>query len=394
MTKFSSIFSQLLPLFRDSFREAVVATRAERHARGFRSWDQFVAMLFGQLGGAHSLREITLGLSSCEGKLNHLGMKKSPARSTLAYANENRPHEMFEHLFNALVKRIEDECRQRGLLKKNKRLRFKNPLVSLDASVIELCAEVFDWATFRRTKGAVKLHLKLNHEGYLPAFAVITEGAEHEINQARVMSFAPGTIVVFDRGYLDYEWYYRIGQGGAFFVTRLKKNAVYKVVSRRALPQRSHILADDEIVFEGSSGVKCPQVLRRVVVWDAVNQKEIALLTNHLDFGATTVAAIYKDRWQVELFFRALKQNLQVKTFLGTSANALKTQLWTALIAVLILRYLQLRAQFGWSLSNLSALLRMNLFVHRNLWEWLDKPFAPPPELPEAVQLKLGFASG
>jgi len=387
VTRFSSMFSQLLKLFpRTEFQAVVKRTFAERHARGFTCWGQFVAMLFCQLGRAHSLREICGGLASCEGKLTHLGIT-APARSTLAYANEHRPWQLYRAVFHELLARCQP------LAKGRKKFRFKNKLVSLDSRVIDLCATLFDWAKFRRTKGAVKLHLLRDHDGYLPSVAVITEGTRHDVRVARTLRFASGTILVIDRGYVDYTWFGQLTEQEVFFVTRVKDHAVYEVVERRPPPVRSQIRRDEIIRLTGvNAATKCPHRLRVVEIYDAEKDDTLVFLTNHLTFGATTIAAIYKDRWQVELFFKALKQNLKIKTFVGTSANALKVQVWTALIALLLLRYLQLRSRFAWALSNLLALLRMNLFTHRDLWAWLDAPYtAPPPvDLPQQEALALG----
>ena len=389
MSRFSSMFSQILKLFpRAEFQALVKRTYAERHARGFTCWGQFVAMLFCQLGRAHSIREICHGLRSCEGKLSHLGIT-APCRSTLAYANEHRPWQLYRAVFQELLGRCQAEAAGRG----RRKFRFKNKLVSLDSTVIDLCASLFDWAKFRRTKGAVKLHLVLDHDGYLPSVAVITEGRKHDVRVARTLRFDPGTIVVMDRGYVDYAWFGELTTEGVYFVTRLKDNAVYDVVETREVPARSAIQRDEVIRLTGvEAETKCPYLLRRVVITDPATDTTLVFLTNHLKFAATTIAAVYKDRWQVELFFKALKQNLKIKTFVGTSANALKVQVWTALIAMLVLKYLQLRSQFGWSLSNLIALLRMNLFVYRDLWAWLEQPFEGPPELPESLQAELALA--
>jgi hypothetical protein len=373
VTRFCSIFNQLLQLFpRTAFQQAVTQTEAERHARGFTCWGQFVAMLFCQLGRAHSLREICGGLASCEGRLAHLGLT-APSRATLSYANAHRPWQLYQLVFEQLLAR----CHQVAAPKK---FRFKNKLLSLDATVIDLCAETFPWARFRRRKGAVKLHFTLDHEGYLPTLCVITPGREHEGPVARAATFDPGTILVFDKAFIDFRWFAHLQATGVWFVTRLKSNADYTVVRRRPVPQRSQVLADEEIVFTGQrTRERFPGRLRRVEVWVPDLQRSLEFLTNHLDLGATTVARIYKDRWQIELLFKALKQHLRVKTFVGTSANALHIQIWTALIALLLLKYLQMRARFGWSLANLVALLRMNLFVYRDLWLWLDDPFTAPP---------------
>lgn len=385
MTRFCSIFNQLLQLFpRTEFQKAVNDTKAERHARGFTCWDQFVAMLFAQLGRAHSLREICGGLASCEGRLAHLGAK-APPRSTLAYANAHRPWTLYQTVFYQVLARCQEVAG-------SKRFRFKNKLLSLDATVIDLCAEMFPWAVFRRTKGAVKLHFTLDHDGYLPIFLVITDGKHHEGPMARQQTFSAGTILVFDKGYTDFAWFADLTAAGVFFVTRLKRNADYTVVDRRTPPQDRGIVCDQIIRFRGPvTRRRYPGSLRRVVVRTPEGER-LEFLTNHLTLGASTVARIYKDRWQIELFFKALKQNLRVKTFVGTSANALHIQIWTALIALLVLKYLQLKARFGWSLSNLVALLRMNLLVYRDLWAWLDDPFTSPPPLAEPVQGTLAWA--
>ena len=380
MYKVCSIFSQVLKLFsRGAFEKAVQEHKAERHARGFTSWGQFMAMLFCQLGRAHSLREICGGLACCEGQLKHLGVPVSPKKSTLAYANENRPWELYQTIFEQTLFKCRELVASQGGRKK---FRFKNKLMSLDGSVIDLSVSMFDWAKFRRTKGAIKLHLLLDHDGYLPSFAVVTEGKTSEIKVARTLRFAPGTILAIDRGYVDYEWFRELTEEAVYFVTRMKEKAVYEVKEEVQPPQNSNVVSDQIIYFprlarEGEE----PVLFRRVEIWDATKQESIVFLTNQLAFGATTIAAIYKDRWQVELFFKALRQTAKIKTFVGTSANAVRTQVWTALIAMLVLKYLQLKSQFCWSLSTLAALLRQQLFFYRDLWAWLDDPFQAPPAL-------------
>lgn len=387
MTRVSSIFSQMLQLFsRTEFERAVIEHRAERHARGFTCWGQFVAMLFCHLGGAQSLREICGGLAASEGKLRHLGLPDAPKRSTLAYANEHRPWQLYRTVFYQLLSRCREVAGTHGF-------RFKNKLLTLDATLIELCASVFDWARYRRTKGAVKLHLLLDHQGLLPSFALVTEGRVHESRVARSLRFEPGTIVVFDRGYADYDWFAALDAQGVFFVTRLKDNADYGVVERRPVPESSAVRRDEIIfLYKAARGGHLDLFLRRIEVWDEQQKRVLVFLTNHRGFAASTIAAIYRQRWQIELFFKALKQNLRIKTFVGTSSNALQIQIWTALIALLLLKYLQLRARFGWSLSNLTALLRQQLFVYRDLFAWIDEPFQPPPWLdPAAEQLALSW---
>jgi len=363
----------------------VKETLAEHHAKGFTCWGQFVSMLFCQLGRAHSLREITGGLRSCEGKLKHLGIT-APAHSTLAYANEHRPWELYQQIFLRLF----DRCRPQGVGKK--KFRFKNKLISMDSSTIDVCLSMFNWAHFRRTKGAIKLHLLLDHDGYLPSYAYITDGKVSDVKVAHLFQFAPGTIVVDDRGYNDFSLWGKWTSQRVYFVTRMKENTLFEVIGDRPVPQNRHILKDEQIELTGLKAIEiCPCPLRRIEVYNPEKQEVLVFLTNHMDLGATTIAAVYKDRWEIEIFFKALKENLKIKTFVGTSANAVKIQIWTALIAMLILKFLQLRSKFAWSLSNLIALLRMTLFTHRDLWAWLDKPFDVLPVLYEPEQIKFSF---
>ena len=382
MVAFSSFFQQMLSFFpRREFDALVKEHAAERHARGFTSWEQFVSMLFCQLGRAQSLREICDGLRSIEGKARHLGIE-APKRSTLAYANEHRPWEMFEAVFHGLLRRIQTEVAPRH------KFRFKNRLLSMDGTVIELCASSFDWAHYKRLKGAVKLHMILDHAGHLPAFCRITEGNVHEIQVARTVEFAAGTIVVFDRGYVDYEWFRSMSQRKVWFVTRLRDNINYSVVEQRSV-SGTLVRSDQVIMLEKhrTYGFE-PVRLRRVVV--AGEDGDFEIFTNNFTLAASTISEIYRQRWQIENFFRAIKQNLRIKTFVGTSANALKIQIWSALIAILILKYLQLKARCGWSLSRLVALIRMHLFTYRDLWSWLDNPFRPPDDPSSQMTLQFG----
>ncbi len=378
MTQVCSVFSQLLQLFsRGEFARAVKKHSAERHAKGFTCWGQFVAMLFCQVAQLKSLREVCMGLASCEAPLKHLGISETPKKSTLAYANENRPWELYQTIFGQLLEKCQAEMAARSGRKK---FRFKNKLMSLDGSIIDLSASMFDWAKYKRTKGAIKLHLLLDHNGYLPSFAVVTEGKHSEVAVARGLRLEPGTILVIDRGYNDYEWFTEMTREGVFFVTRMKTNTVYRVEEECEISAKGNVLRDQIISLPAlSKADEEPVLFRRIEYWNEEKREILVFFTNLLHLAANTIAAIYKDRWQVELFFKALKQTLKVKTFLGTSANAVKTQIWTALIAMLILKYLQMKSTFGWSLSNLAALLRQQLFIFRDLWAWLNVPWEGPP---------------
>jgi len=384
MIRVASCFAQVLNLIdRHGFAVAVKDLDAERGAKGFRCWDQFVAMLFCQLGSAHSLREICGGLATALGKMVHLGLKTAPNRSTLAYANEHRPWEVYRQVFEQMLGRCQALAAGR-----KRTFCFKNPLRILDATVIDLCLEMFDWARFRRTKGAIKLHLQLQERGCLPCWALVTEGRTHEVRVAQGLTFDPGTIVAMDRAYTDYALFGRWTAQGVFFVTRMKSNARYEVI--HTIPGGVNGGQREEwIRLTGTAAAECPERLRRITVWDKEQQREIILLTNEWRLAAETLARVYRFRWQIELFFKALKQNLRIKTFVGTSENAVKTQIWTALIAMLLLKFLQLKSSWAWSLSNLAAMLRFNLLTYRDLWAWLDDPFGVPINEPTSEQLVL-----
>ena len=386
MKRFCSIMNQLLQIFpRSEFQQAVKKTKAERHARGFGSWDHFVAMLFCQLADAQSLREITGGLASCEGRLEQLGMTV-PKRSTLAYANRHRPWELFRDIFYKTVERCRAEVGPQT------KFRFKNRLLSIDSSVVTLCLEMFPWATYSRQKGAVKLHFTLDHAGYLPEAMVITTGAYSELTMLRRRSYARGTILVMDRGFVDFGWFAQLNQSGVVFVTRIKRDTRYAIVEQRQVVPGKGIVSDATIRLTSPRSLKrYPETLRLVTV-ETTTGKRLEFLTNHMTLAASTIGNIYKDRWQIETFFKLLKQNLRIKSFVGTSANAVWTQIWTALIAMLLIKFLQLKARFGWSFSNLVYFLRMNLLVYRDLWGWLHDPFTVETRAEPPTQLELGWS--
>jgi len=385
MKRFCSIMTQLLQVFpRSEFQQEVKEVKAERHARGFSSWDHFVAMLFSQLADAQSLREIVGGLESSGGRLEQFGIEAA-RRSTLGYANKHRPWELFRNVFYKVSGRCRAELGQKT------KFRFRNRLLSIDSSVVTLCSKMFPWATWSRQKGAIKLHLTLDHAGYLPEAMVITTGKYSELTVARRQRYARGTILVMDRGFVDCRWFHQLNESGVWFVTRIKKDTPYAVVESHPAVDSKGIVADERIQLTGRRTQKRYPAKLRLVTLETDEQGQLQFLTNNMTLAASTIADIYKDRWQIETFFKLLKQNLRIKSFVGTSANAVWIQIWAALIAMLLIRYLQLKARFGWSFSNLAYFLRMNLLVYRDLWDWLHNPFtAPPPEqLPE--QLDLGW---
>ena len=381
----SSIFSQILSLFsRSEFIRLANKYNSDKYSKGFRSWDHFVSMLFCQLASAKSLREICNGLRSSLSKTVHLGLVKLPTKSNLSYANANRPNELYEKLFYSFLNIFRSEN-----LHKKKQFRFKNNLYSIDASIIDLCISMFDWAKYKTTKGAVKLHLMLDHEGYLPNYINITEGAVHEVNIARNLDFPTNSIVAMDKGYFDFSLFSKWTEKSIWFVTRIKTNTAYEVLEDKDVPKFRNILSDQIIKLSSQKGMElCKHRLRRVVYYDEKNDKQYTYLTNNLKLGASTIANIYKDRWEIETFFKLIKQNLKIKTFVGTNANAVKIQLWTAMISILILKYLKFKSAFSWSYSNMIALLRWNLMVYHDLWKWIKNPFEEPPDY-EDMQLKL-----
>jgi len=303
MVQAMSLFNQLLQHFpRLEFAALVKKHDAERGAKGFSCWTQLVSMLFCQFAHVDSLREICNGLGCCVGKLVHLGIGRAPNKSTLSYANEHRPAKLYEDLFYTALNRFRDEA---GMGPRNKKFRFKNKLLSLDSTTISLCLALFPWAKFRRAKGGVKAHVLLDHDDYLPRYVLITEATCSDVKMANAFTLNPGSIVAIDRGYTDYRLFAKWTTQEICFVTRLKDNAAYEVVEECVVPENRNIRSDQLIRFTGEKAQQdCPCLLRRIVVWDAANEREIVLLTNLLAFGATTIAAIYKDRWEIELFSR------------------------------------------------------------------------------------------
>ena len=377
MVQVSSIFGQILRFFpRTVFDAAVHKHQGDKHAKGMTCLGQFIALMFCHLAGARSLREITGGLAASEGKLKHLGVDRAPARSTLAYANEHRPWQIYRTVFEDLVQ----VCRVESLAQ-HRKFRFKHPLLSLDSTVIPVCLAMFDWARHTKTKGAVKVHTVLDNRSIMPHYAVITEGKTADVTVARGLKFEPGTLVVMDRGYEDHAWWRKLTADGVFFVTRLKDSTNYTIVEERPQPADSLILRDEVILLASEKDSEKPMRLRRIEILLEDKQETMVFVTNQITLAASTISAIYKDRWQIELFFKTIKQSLRIKSFIGTSENAVRTQIWTALIAIVLLRYLQLRSTWKWGLSNLAAMVRYQLFVYRDLWTWINQPFQPPVDL-------------
>lgn len=361
MAHYNTVFSQLLKLIpRHEFETLAKQHHSGRSFRKASRWSQFVTMAMGQLSGRKSLRDIVENVSAQAHRLYHLGSVKL-SRSNLSRINENKPYALYEALFGKLLKRCQG-------IAPDHQFRFKNPLYSLDASTIDLCLSVFPWAKFRTTKGAVKLHVGLNHAGYLPEFVTLTEGRKHDVTVGRILQFPKGSIVVMDKAYNDYSWYKQLTDNGIFFVTRLRANAKYRVTDRCEVLRNKGLTSDQTIEFTGIQiAKKCPVQLRRIGYRDPETGKHYVFLTNNFKLAAKTIADVYKARWQVELFFKWIKQNLKIKSFIGTSKNAVLTQVWIALCVYLILAFIKFQSKLSKSMQQILRLLQINLFEKRDL---------------------------
>ncbi len=338
-----------------------------RKARKFSRWSQFVHLMFMQLTGRVSLRDGIQSINSRAKNLYHLGAKPV-SRSTFADANSKRPASLYEALFEKVYQR----CR---VISPKHKFKFKNKLYSLDASVIDLSLGAFPWASFRHTKAAVKIHTLLDHSGYLPSFVAITDGKTHETKIAQSLTLEKGSIVAEDRAYTDYSWFANLHENGIFFVTRQKTNAVYRVIERKPVNKKQGLTSDQIILLSGSKKTECPYPLRRVGYRDSESKKHYVFLTNNFKLSAKTIADIYKERWQIEIFFRWIKQNLKVKAFIGNSRNAVMTQIYVAMITYLLLSIIKFLSSISGSLQTILRVVQLNLF-RRCCWEEL---FKPPP---------------
>jgi putative transposase len=359
MQNATTLFGQFLHhIPRYWFNKISAEHKAARTHRTFSRWDQFVHLLHLQLAGRKSLRDGVMCMNAAARQLYHLGTKPV-ARSTFADANNSRPYSFFEALFGKLYRL----CLPKA---PGHKFSFKNKLFSLDASVVDLCLTLFPWAKFRTTKAGIKLHTLLDHDGCLPAVVTVTEAKRHEATVANLLKLPKGSIVVFDRGYNDYAWYRELCSSGVFLVTRLKSNARFTVLERSPVDRPTGVTSDQVIqVGDGDNSL----ILRRVGYRDQKTGNRLEFLTNHMRLPARTIADIYKDRWQVEIFFRFIKQNLKIKAFLGNSKNAVLSQVYVALIAYLLLAYQKFRSRIGLSLQNLARLVQANLFLHCEISE-------------------------
>ena len=382
----TTVFNQLLTMLpRYQFERTVSRYKADYCTKHFTTWNQFSVNFYAQASGRKSLRDIETGLRVQQNNWYHLRLT-NVARSTISYANQNRDYRIYEDVFYNLL----DKCKD--VTPKHK-FKFKNPLYSLDATVIDLCLSLFPWAKFRKTKGALKLHLLLDHRGTIPSFLVITDARQHEMKVTKNLSLpiVSDSILVVDKAYIDFQWFQDLDSQGIYFVTRAKDNIKCQVVGQHPANEKKGIISDQEIILTGPlSSKKYPGRLRLITFYDKEKDKILRFLTNNFKLAASTITKIYKARWQIEIFFKWIKQNLKIKTFLGTSKNAVLTQIWTAMIYYLILAYIKYQTKYKYSLLHFTRVIRESLFRRLHIIDLLNLSLAKVQKLQEShYQLSL-----
>jgi len=374
-----TLFSQIVArLDKSIFNRLVKKHGTDKHQKGYDSWTHLVSMLFCQFAKSQSLRDISNGLRSATGNLNHLGIRRAPSKSNIGYQNKHRSWELFRDYYYELLKGLGQHPEFKQV-----KFRIKSKIFLLDATTISLCLSLFDWARYKTRKGAIKMHTLLDFDGNLPAYVNITDGKTADNKGAEDVPLLKGSVIVADRFYNDFSLLFVWDSNGVFFVIRHKENLQFVTIKENELPdnRHQHVLKDEVIELRNKdSKAKFPKRLRRVSVWDEENGQVIELITNQFSWTANTISELYRSRWQVEIFFRDIKQLLHIKSFIGTSQNAVMIQIWTALITILILKALRAMARHKWYLSNLVAFIRLNLFVKIDLVTWLDRPFEEPPD--------------
>ena len=374
-----TLFAQIISLLpKEKIKGIIRKSETDKHSKGYGTWSQFVSMVFSQFSGCDSVRDISNGLKSATGNLNHLGISRAPSKSTVSYQNARRDSSVFREIFYMLLRHFGQQAEwRRG------RFRFKMPVKLLDSTLITLTLSIYDWAHYTTKKGAVKMHTLLDYDSLLPEFVNITDGKVADNKASFDMSMQPFSVVVADRGYCDYALLNHWDSNHVFFVVRHKDNIRYTRIEERPLPEKraQNVLIDETVEPElPAARAKYPKRLRRIAVWNEEHQYVVELLTNNFSLAASTIAALYKARWEIEIFFRNLKQLLRIKSFIGTTRNAVETQIWTALTTMLLLCWLKRIAKYKWALANLVVSLRLNTFTKIDLFKWLDEPFTPPPD--------------
>ena len=379
-----TLFSQIISkLDRFSFSKIVKEKETDKHQKGYNSWTQLVSMLFCQFAKSQSVRDISNGLRSATGNLNHLGIKNAPSKSSISYQNKHRDWKLFQEYYYHLYQHLGQQARFRRV-----KFRIKSKIFLLDSTTVSLCLGLFDWAKYKTSKGAVKMHTLLDYDGNLPAYVNITDGKTADNKGAYDIPLTARSVIVADAFYNDFSLLNVWDSNKVFFTIRHKENLQFETVTENELPdnRHQHILKDEIIVLKHTlSRKKYPKKLRRVVVWDEKNQNTIELITNQMKWSCNTISELYKSRWDIEIFFREIKQLLHIKSFIGTSENAVMIQIWTALITILMLKALKAMGKYNWHLSNLVAFIRLNMFVKIDLQKWIDKPFEQNVDPPQNV---------
>ena len=387
MTSRQYVFAQFLDLLpRYEFQRIVNKYKGDFRTKHFKCWNQLACMIFAHIRQEDSLRDIDIALNAHANKLYHIGIQQCP-KSTLADANERRDCRIYEEFAKSLMQRARREYAGTELA-----MEVDNAVYALDASTIDLTLSVFPWAKFRKTKGAIKLHAMIDLRGNIPAFLTITDGKVHDVKAAPQISIEPDGIYIVDRAYIDFDWLRTIDQTDAFFVTRLKKAIKWTRIISHPVDKALGLRSDQEILlFSKQSKAKYPKRLRRVTFRDETQDRTLVFLTNNFFLSAETISALYKARWEIELFFKWIKQNLKVKSFYGTSPNAVKTQIWIAMIVYLILAILKERYFLKTSLSQLLHFLEVNLFEQKPLISisWTNPRKTYREDVDDDSQLKL-----
>ena len=372
---------------RYDFTKAVLAGKGRHFTVSFGYWPHLVAMIFGQLSDQHSLRDLVLNLSRQAHRFYQLGLNKI-CRSTFSDANNHRPSSIYERLFYILLNRY--GCHFKG---SNRKLKSK--LYSVDSTVIDLCLSLFGWAKFRSTKAGIKIHTCLDHDGYIPSFAVITDACVHDSRVKKMFNLPAGSIVTFDKGYNDYGLFNLLNDKEIIFVTRQKNNAKYKIIKRCRTNRRRGVTSDHLIEFTGYySKQKCSIRLRRIRYIDKDTGNTYVFLTNDFKHAASTIADIYKQRWQIELFFKALKQNLVIKTFWGISKNAVYSQIWVAMIIYLLMSVLKYKYNIPTSVGKLIQRIRSFVFEKDDILRFLKNQIPITIQTGQTAQIKLLLKAG
>jgi len=364
---YNTIMSQLQTFIpRHHFENLVESYHSDLYVKNFTTWNQFTVMLYAQVSGKDSLRDIENSFKAQASKLYHIGLQ-SVKRSTLSDANQTRDYHICEQLFYKILKRCIDITPQH-------KFKFKNPLYIIDATVIDLCLSTFDWAKFRTTKGAIRIHCQFEYNGQIPTFMVVTDAKQHEITVAKSsFIFVPDSIYCFDKGYIDFNWFSSIDNNKAYFITRAKDNIKYTVTGQHSEPKKNNVISDEIITLTGHLQQDYyPKELRLIHYYDKETDKLFMFLTNNFKLSAYTIAQIYKARWQIEVFFKWIKQNLKIKTFLGTSKNAVLTQIWIAMCYYLLLTYIKYQSKYKNSIFYLHKIIKTTILERLNLIDLLN----------------------